>query len=87
MHRWWSTTSKACWYYVQNHASSPRPHDTGNAPTFDGVPQAWFESPKPSRRASSAQRPANLSRLNGLWRRPVQPIPATLSQGEIVIVD
>jgi uncharacterized protein (TIGR02118 family) len=74
--------------YIQNHALQET-YGGDNPPSFDGVPQAWFESieavppglgrPRPSGQAKSA---ANIDSESVF----VQPIPAMLAR-EIVIVD
>jgi uncharacterized protein (TIGR02118 family) len=73
--------------YVQNHALVET-YGTANNPTFDGVPQAWFESLEavPPGLGRPRNGPPTSAASIDSENVFVQPIPATLSR-EIVIVD
>jgi uncharacterized protein (TIGR02118 family) len=73
--------------YIQNHALVET-YGTPNAPTFDGVPQAWFDSLEavPSSLGRPRHGPPTSAASIDSEQVFVQPIPATLSR-EIVIID
>jgi uncharacterized protein (TIGR02118 family) len=72
--------------YVQNHALIET-YGSDNAPSFDGVPQAWFESLEAVPRGLGPRTgpPTSAASIDSETVF-VQPIPAVLSR-EIVIVD
>jgi uncharacterized protein (TIGR02118 family) len=74
-------------HYVQNH-SLVETYGGNHAPTFDGVPQAWFQSLEavPSGLGRPRTSPPTSAASIDSEKVFVQPIPAMLAR-EIVIVD